>query len=94
MKSTFSILELPEKTLFSRKETACLLGIGLSTLDSLISDSELPRIRIHKRVYVARGDLESYIMSCRSTGGVNIPYQCSINASAIAKQNAEMEEAV
>lgn len=96
--NNFSILELPEKTFFSRKETAQILGIGLSTLDSLIPYSELPRFKIHKRVYVARGDLETYLMSCRMTGGTNIPYQCSVNASMIAKRNRDdqnhLEESV
>ena len=35
--STFEITEWPDKTLFTRQETAQILGIGLSTLDSLIS---------------------------------------------------------
>ena len=63
----YSIEEWPEKTLFSRKETAWILGIGLSTLDSLITYSELPRTVIHKRVYVHRRDLEKYIAGCRKT---------------------------
>lgn len=63
----FSITEWPEKTLFSRQETAQILGIGLSTLDSLISYSELPRTIVHKRVLVHRKDLESYIASCRTS---------------------------
>ena len=68
------IVEFPEKTLFTRAEAAALLSIGLSTLDSLISDEELPRIRLSKRVLFARGDLEAYILSHRSTGKRNIPY--------------------
>ena len=51
------IVEFPEKTLFTRAEAAEILSIGLSTLDSLISDEELPRIRLSKRVLFARGDL-------------------------------------
>lgn len=64
---TFEITEWPEKTLFSRQETAQILGIGLSTLDSLISYSELPRTVIHKRVLVHRRDLERYIEANRVT---------------------------
>lgn len=64
---TFEITEWPDKTLFTRQETAQILGIGLSTLDSLISYSELPRTIVHKRVLVHRKDLESYISSCRTT---------------------------
>lgn len=68
MKQTnLAITEWPDKTLFSRKETAQILGIGLSTLDSLISYSELPRTIVHKRVLVHRNDLENYISSCRTS---------------------------
>lgn len=64
---TIEITEWPEKTLFSRQETAQILGVGLSTLDSLISYSELPRTIVHKRVLVHRKDLENYISTCRTT---------------------------
>lgn len=63
---TFEITEWPEKTLFSRQETAQILGVGISTLDSLISYSELPRTIVHKRVLVHRKDLENYISACRT----------------------------
>ena len=65
--SNYAITEWPEKTLFTRQETAQILGIGLSTLDSLISYSELPRTIIHKRVLVHRRDLERYIEVNRVT---------------------------
>lgn len=65
--SNYAITEWPDKTLFTRQETAQILGIGLSTLDSLISYSELPRTIVHKRVLVHRKDLESYISSCRTS---------------------------
>lgn len=65
--SNYPIVEWPEKTLFTRQETAQILGVGLSTLDSLISVRELPRTIIHKRVLVHRRDLERYIESCRVT---------------------------
>ncbi|MCI6592724.1 MAG: DNA-binding protein [Spirochaetia bacterium] len=64
---TFEITEWPEKTLFSRQETAQILVVGISTLDSLISYSELPRTIVHKRVLVHRKDLENYISACRTT---------------------------
>lgn len=69
MKSStpFPITELPEKTLLTRQETAQILGIGLSTLDSLIDYTSLPRTIIHKRVLFHRKDIESYIASCRRT---------------------------
>ena len=65
--SNYAITEWPDKTLFTRQETAQILGIGLSTLDSLISYSELPRTIVHKRVLVHRKDLETYISSCRTS---------------------------
>ena len=65
--TTYALTEWPEKTLFSRQETAQILGIGLSTLDSLISYDELPRTIVHKRVLVHRKDLENYIAACRTT---------------------------
>ena len=64
---TFEITEWPQKTLFSRQETAQILVVGISTLDSLISYSELPRTIVHKRVLVHRKDLENYISACRTT---------------------------
>ncbi|BDC92255.1 helix-turn-helix domain-containing protein [Treponema bryantii] len=65
--SNYCITEWPAKTLFTRQETAQILGVGLSTLDSLISYSELPRTIVHKRVLVHRKDLENYIAACRTT---------------------------
>lgn len=65
--SNYFIVEWPEKTLFTRQEAAQILGVGLSTLDSLISYTELPRTIVHKRVLFHRKDLESYIASCRTS---------------------------
>ena len=65
--TNYSVAEWPEKTLFTRQETAQILGVGLSTLDSLIPYSELPRTIIRKRVLIHRRDLENYILACRST---------------------------
>lgn len=67
--SNYSITKWPEKKLFTRQETAQILGIGLSTLDSLVSYSELPRTIIHKRVLVHCKDLENFIASSRTTIG-------------------------
>jgi excisionase family DNA binding protein len=53
----------------SRQEVAKILHIGLSTLDSLITEKELPRTRIKKRVFVLQQDLENYILANRNTGG-------------------------
>lgn len=63
----FAITEWPEKTLFTRAETAQILGIGISTLDSLVNYVELPRTIVRKRVLIHRQDLERYIASCRVT---------------------------
>ncbi len=65
--SNYAITEWPEKTLFTRQETAQILGIGLSTLDALVDYCVLPRVIIHKRVLVHRKDLENYIAACRTT---------------------------
>ena len=67
--SPISIVEWPTKTLLTRHEASAILGIGLSTLDSLIPYSELPRTVIRKRVFINRKDLEAYIASCRVTSG-------------------------
>lgn len=64
-----SIKNLTEETLLSRQEVAKILHIGLSTLDSLITEKELPRTRIKKRVFVLQQDLENYILANRNTGG-------------------------
>jgi len=68
------IVELPQKTLFTRAEVAAILSIGLSTLDSCVSEQELPRVRLSKRVLISRGDLEVYILNHRCTGGIKNPY--------------------
>ena len=53
MKTTpYEITEWSEKTLFTRQEAAQIMGIGVSTLDSLISYSDLPRTVIHN-VYLS-----------------------------------------
>lgn len=64
--SPITITELPNETLLTRKQVVAVLKIGLSTLDSLIKDKELPRVRYGKHVYVARADLEAYINNHRS----------------------------
>ena len=65
--TNYFVAEWPEKTLLTRHETAQILGVGLSTLDSLIPYSELPRTIIRKRVLIHRRDLENYILACRAT---------------------------
>ena len=53
MKTTpYEIPEWPEKTLFTRQEAAQIMEIGVSTLDSLISYSALPRTVI-QNVYLS-----------------------------------------
>ena len=61
-----AVTELPNETLLTRKQVVAVLKIGLSTLDTLIKDDELPRVRFGKHVYVARQDLETYINKHRS----------------------------
>lgn len=62
------IEEIPNETLLTRKQVANVLKIGLSTLDALIKDDELPRVRYGKHVYIMKRDIEKYILSHR-TGG-------------------------
>ena len=64
-----AITEWPAKTLLTRQETAQILGIGLSTLDSLITYEELPRTIIRKRVLFHRSDIATYITANRVTSG-------------------------
>ena len=59
--------EIPEDALLTRQQVVAILHIGMSTLDSLIPDSELPRVRLSKRVFVLKKDLEAYILAHRST---------------------------
>ena len=59
--------EIPEDALLTRQQVVAILHIGMSTLDSLIPDSELPRVRLSKRVFVLKKDLEVYILAHRST---------------------------
>lgn len=52
--SNYAITRWSEKTLFSCHETAQILGVRSSTMDSLILYSELSRTTVHKRVLVHR----------------------------------------
>jgi excisionase family DNA binding protein len=47
-----------EKLLYSKKESAVLLGIGVRTIESLISRKELETRRIGRRRLVPRASLE------------------------------------
>ena len=47
-----------EKILFSKKESAALLGIGLRTLENLIARKELDTRRIGRRRLIPRISLE------------------------------------
>ncbi len=46
-----------DSLLVSRQEAAELLGIGIRTLDSLISAKQLRHRRIGKRILIDRGEL-------------------------------------
>ena len=56
--------DLREDFDLTQEKAAKILGIGVSTLDSLIPYSELPRTVIHKRVFIHRKELEKYITNC------------------------------
>ena len=61
-----AVIELPNETLLTRKQVVDVLKIGLSTLDTMVKEDELPRVRLGKHVFVARQDLETYINNHRS----------------------------
>lgn len=64
--------EIPADALLTRQQVVSILHIGMSTFDSLIPDSELPRVRLSKKVFVLKKELEIYILAHRSTGGAKI----------------------
>lgn len=57
--------EIPADALLTRQQVVAILHIGMSTLDSLIPDSELPRVRLSEIVFVLKKDLEAYILAHR-----------------------------
>ena len=61
------VTENPEQTLFDRFTTAKILGISISCLDSCIKAEELTRIKIKKRTYFLRSDIEKFILANRVT---------------------------
>ena len=54
---------MPEKKILTRRETANYLGIGLTTLDKLISrkHNPLPHIRAGSRVLIPTDALDEWI---------------------------------
>ena len=64
--------EIPEDALLTRQQVVAILHIGMSTFYSLIPDSELARVRLSKKVFVLKKELEVYILAHRSTGGAKI----------------------
>jgi excisionase family DNA binding protein len=62
-----SISTSPE--ILSRRQVAELLQIGISTLDTQIPPSVLPRIKIGKSVRFLRSDVEAYLLQHRIAGG-------------------------
>lgn len=50
----------------SRREAARLLGVSLSTVGRLTASGELPKVRVGRRVLIARSDIESFL---RRRGG-------------------------
>jgi excisionase family DNA binding protein len=57
--------------ILSRQQVAAFLQIGLSTLDTRIPHSELPRLKLGKAVRFLRSDVEAYLLRHRKTGVVN-----------------------
>ena len=60
------ILEFPEKTLLTRRETASVLNVSLANFDASIS-KKLERIEIGRRVYCARDSIEKFLGECTNT---------------------------
>jgi len=60
-----TIVEFPDQTNLTRAETAKILRISVSALDSLITFEELPRIKYLRHVFFRRSDVEAYIDSHR-----------------------------
>jgi hypothetical protein len=46
--------EIPEDALLTRQQVVAILHISMSTLDSLIPNAELPRVRLSKTVFVPK----------------------------------------
>jgi len=61
-----TILEFPEKTLLTRRETASVLNVSLANFDASIS-KKLERIEIGRRVYFARDSIEKFLGECSNT---------------------------
>jgi predicted DNA-binding transcriptional regulator AlpA len=51
----------PPRLLYSRYETLKMLGIGLSTLDTLLNEGKLKRIKIGRRSLVTDESIRRYI---------------------------------
>ena len=51
----------PDSVLVSRQHCMQKLDIGETTLDGLIADGELVRVKIGRRALVTRGSLNEYI---------------------------------
>jgi excisionase family DNA binding protein len=54
-----------EALLVSRREAARLLGIGATTLDTLIRSKALHTVRISRRRLVVRASIFEYISHCQ-----------------------------
>jgi len=48
------------KLLFSQKQSACILGVSLRTLQNLIASNQIPVRRIGRRVLIHRKALEAF----------------------------------
>lgn len=54
-------LRQDERMVLTVEETARLLGIGRSLAWRLVSEGELPSVRLGRRVRVPRGELEGWL---------------------------------
>lgn len=57
------------KVLYSRREAAATLSLGVRTLDELILSGSIPAVRVGRRVLIAREALLRFVDQKQSRGG-------------------------
>jgi hypothetical protein len=54
---------LQSRKYLSRPESACYIGVGLRTIDRMLADSQLTRLRARGRVVILREELDRLVRS-------------------------------
>jgi len=58
-----------EEYIYTKKEAAAVLGISLPTLDRLLRDGKIRKVKVStKRVGITSGDLQAYIDGLKAKG--------------------------